>query len=235
MTFTKRNPAGGNGGARKSVRLDGSNSLPNSANSLDRQGSNRLPVLAAEIRRAHAGVEDAAKTAAERAIEAGQALVEAKALLKHGEWLPWLQEHCALSERVAQLYMRIAGSGLKSETVSLLGLKAAAKAITFQLPDPFADVPPAVMRDWWLHLLQGVLAGYDAEAIAHYGEWLKRNGWDSPDEWFGAEGDEYRARRGFRRIPKRVKSDWRKFQREHADKDIPAIKAAIDAAAAGAP
>jgi len=36
--------------------------------------SNRLPVLAAEIRRAHADVQEAATTAAERAIDAGHAL-----------------------------------------------------------------------------------------------------------------------------------------------------------------
>jgi hypothetical protein len=42
-------------------------------------GSNRLPTLAAEIRKAHADVQDAAKTAAQRAIEAGHALLEAYA------------------------------------------------------------------------------------------------------------------------------------------------------------
>ncbi len=50
--------------------------------------SNRLPVLAEEIKRAHTGVMDAAKTAAERAIEAGHALIEAKSLVKHRQWLP---------------------------------------------------------------------------------------------------------------------------------------------------
>ncbi len=35
-------------------------------------------------------------------------LIEAKALVKHGEWLPWLKEHCTISERTAQLYMRCA-------------------------------------------------------------------------------------------------------------------------------
>jgi hypothetical protein len=84
--------------------------------------SNRLPVLAAEIRRAHADVQDAAKTAAERAIAAGHTLIEAKQLVKHGEWLPWLKEHCELAERTAQTYMRIARSGMKSATVADLGL-----------------------------------------------------------------------------------------------------------------
>src|SRR5262249_4544995 len=35
-------------------------------------------------------------------------LVEAKEQLKHGQWLPWLQDHCTISERTAQLYMHCA-------------------------------------------------------------------------------------------------------------------------------
>ena len=43
--------------------------------------SNRLPVLAQEIKAAHEGVQDAARTAAERALEAGRALIEAETVL----------------------------------------------------------------------------------------------------------------------------------------------------------
>ena len=44
----------------------------------------------------------------EHAIRAGELLIEAKAQLKHGEWLPWLENNCTMSERTAQLYMRLA-------------------------------------------------------------------------------------------------------------------------------
>jgi hypothetical protein len=27
----------------------------------------------------------------------------------HGQWLPWLTKNCAMSERTARLYMRVAG------------------------------------------------------------------------------------------------------------------------------
>ena len=27
---------------------------------------------------------------------------------KHGEWMPWLEEHCKISDRTARLYMRVA-------------------------------------------------------------------------------------------------------------------------------
>lgn len=82
--------------------------------------SNRLPVLAAEIRRAHADVQDAARTAAERAIEAGERLIEAKELVPHGGWLPFLAD-TGIPERTAQRYMRIAAARLKYDTVSDLG------------------------------------------------------------------------------------------------------------------
>lgn len=82
--------------------------------------SNRLPILAAEIRQAHLDTLAAEKTAAERAIAAGEALSEAKALAKHGEWLPFLKA-AGVPERTAQRYMRLAASRLKSDTVTVLG------------------------------------------------------------------------------------------------------------------
>lgn len=41
------------------------------------------------------------------AIEIGRRLVEAKDLLSHGEWLPWLEKETEFSERSAQNYMKI--------------------------------------------------------------------------------------------------------------------------------
>ncbi len=82
--------------------------------------SNRLPALAAAIRRAHDDMNHAAKTAAERALDAGHALIEAKALVKHGGWLPFLAQ-AGVHERAAQRLMTLAASGLKSDIVSDLG------------------------------------------------------------------------------------------------------------------
>ena len=42
------------------------------------------------------------------AMAAGDLLIEAKAQLKHGQWLPWLAKHCVISERTAQLYVKLA-------------------------------------------------------------------------------------------------------------------------------
>ena len=40
-------------------------------------------------------------------IEIGRRLVEAKELLQHGEWLPWLERETAFSDRHAQRYMKL--------------------------------------------------------------------------------------------------------------------------------
>jgi hypothetical protein len=76
-------------------------------NTVDVEGSNRLPELATRIKAEHEATSAALKSSAEHGIAAGLLLIEAKAMLKHGQWLPWLSEHCAMSERSAQLYMRL--------------------------------------------------------------------------------------------------------------------------------
>jgi Protein of unknown function (DUF3102) len=73
-------------------------------------GDNSLADLAARIRAEHEATSDALRSGVAHAMAAGDLLIEAKALVKHGEWLPWLRDHCAISERTAQLYMRCARS-----------------------------------------------------------------------------------------------------------------------------
>src|SRR6516164_6174986 len=71
-------------------------------------GDNSLPDLAARIRAEHEAVSAAFRDSVRHAIAAGELLIEAKGQLGHGRWLPWLRDHCAISERTAQLYMRVA-------------------------------------------------------------------------------------------------------------------------------
>src|SRR3954452_16779988 len=92
-------------------------------------GDNRLAVLAVDIKQAHADVKASAMTVATRAIDAGNALIEAKGLLKHGRWKKWLSENVSMSERTAQRYMQVARSGLKSATVAVLGIRGASESI----------------------------------------------------------------------------------------------------------
>jgi hypothetical protein len=205
-------------------------------------GSNRLPLLAAEIRKAHADVQEAAKTAAERAIAAGHALIEAKELLKHGEWLPWLREHCALAERTAQLYMKIARSGLESATIADLGLNAAANALHVHFADPWADQPEEAKREWLLYMLFKVTAcGWRLEDAEHHAHWAQRNGFATPNIWLGEEGDKYRdlwGRRGLPmggRCPAEYKALWQKFATEHAGRSLADLDAQLRAIAAAEP
>jgi hypothetical protein len=197
--------------------------------------SNRLPVLAAEIRRAHADVQEAAKTAAEHAIRAGHALIEAKKLVKHGEWLPWLREHCALPERTAQLYMRIAKSGLESATDADLGLQAAAKAMVIHLADPWEEQEPEHLREWLVHMLFMVSVDYQPAFAERWSHWAQRNGFDTPSMWFGTEGDRYRRFYGFKAVTEDGKRQWREFLASQEGRTTEEIDAELRAIAEAAP
>ena len=55
----------------------------------------------------------------------GQRLIEAKAMLPHGEWLPWLEERVEYSARVAQKFMKLARDWSNPNTLSDLGASKA--------------------------------------------------------------------------------------------------------------
>jgi DUF3102 family protein len=59
-------------------------------------------------------------------IAIGGLLIEARAQLKHGEWLPWLKENFGSSTHTAENYMAAAHFGAKFETVSNLKLRPTA-------------------------------------------------------------------------------------------------------------
>ena len=67
-----------------------------------------VPDLARQINQAHRQCERAAQSAVGHAVRCGELLLQAKAAVPHGEWLPWLAANCECSERTAQTYMRIA-------------------------------------------------------------------------------------------------------------------------------
>jgi hypothetical protein len=74
----------------------------------DIEASNSLTDLAARIVAEHQAVSTALKDSVRHAITAGELLIEAKDKVGHGNWLPWSRDHCTISERTAQLYMRCA-------------------------------------------------------------------------------------------------------------------------------
>ena len=64
----------------------------------------RLGDLGALAKRANA----AHAAGIDRFIEAGRALIDAKAQLQHGEWLPWIEKNLDFSIKTAQRYIRVA-------------------------------------------------------------------------------------------------------------------------------
>jgi hypothetical protein len=67
-----------------------------------------LGALARRIQAAHEAAQASARTALESAILCGELLLEAKRLVGHGRFLPWLDENTTLGPRQAQRYMRVA-------------------------------------------------------------------------------------------------------------------------------
>ena len=72
-----------------------------------------------------AEIVDLKKTAGESILGIGHRLLEAKAVLKHGDWLPWLSDRVDLSERAAQNFMRLAREWSNPQTLADLGASKA--------------------------------------------------------------------------------------------------------------
>lgn len=51
---------------------------------------------------------EAQRKGGEAVLTIGRCLIEAKDMLRHGEWLPWLAEKVGYSEKTAQNFMRLA-------------------------------------------------------------------------------------------------------------------------------
>lgn len=68
---------------------------------------------------------DAKRTGGEAILTIGRCLIEAKGMLPHGEWLPWLTEQVELSERTAQKFMRIAREWSNPSALADLGASKA--------------------------------------------------------------------------------------------------------------
>ena len=70
--------------------------------------SNRLPVLAEVANTHHDACVAALRIAADTARQAGEALIEAKSLVAHGEWSGWIKANFRGGMRTAQRYMKVA-------------------------------------------------------------------------------------------------------------------------------
>jgi Protein of unknown function (DUF3102) len=104
-----------------------------------------LDDLAVRIRAEHEQVGAALRRGVEHALRCGDLLLQAKTQVAHGEWLPWLEEHCVMAERTAQAYMKLARnrSAIEAETrnVADLGVRGALALLTTTQPTPLPDAP----------------------------------------------------------------------------------------------
>lgn len=90
-----------------------------------------LPDLALQINQHHEAAQRNAQKAIERAFQCGEALAQAKAQVKHGEWLTWLQANTIISERTARKYMMVANNraALENGTEADLTVNGALRAL----------------------------------------------------------------------------------------------------------
>jgi hypothetical protein len=95
-------------------------------------GETELSALAANINREHVAVGEAIAAGLEHARRAGELLAQAKTLVGHGEWLPWLNNNFVGARRTAQAYMRIAARHAElgnAQRVALLTVRDALRLL----------------------------------------------------------------------------------------------------------
>ena len=101
----------------------------------------RLGQLAAEIRDEVERAELAWTDVVRHAIRAGSLLIEAKSLLRHGEWLPWLRDNFPGSVRSASGYMKLAAN--EQLVANLPTLREALEALADSGSRPVTTPRPA--------------------------------------------------------------------------------------------
>ena len=70
--------------------------------------ADQLDQLKEQINEHHAKFEASVRTSLEHARDTGEALLDAKKAVGHGNFIGWVEENCSFSMRTAQKYMRIA-------------------------------------------------------------------------------------------------------------------------------
>ena len=139
------------------------------ASALSISTADSLTALADRINAEHPQAETALHDGLRHAVEAGRLLLEAKATVAHGEWLPWLESNFDGSTRTARAYMLVAtrlpqlekqnGNAVANLSFrQALRLTAAPKATKETATDQgqgkrFLDAPLDVRqktcRQWW--------------------------------------------------------------------------------------
>ena len=102
-------------------------------------GQNRLIVLTNEILQYKGVDKEAGLASATARIEMGKRLIEVQAGLRdergHGHWISYLRDTVKIHPRLAQVYMRQARSGLKSDSIRILSDKLVAEGLPAKLDE----------------------------------------------------------------------------------------------------
>ena len=138
---------------------------------------NRLAALAVEIEAAHLAVRGAFRTTLERAAYCGRLLIEAKAMVGHGDWLPWIEQNTTVGPREVQRYMRVAArwteieANASAETHLTLTEAVALLAEPKEEPAPGRGAEPGSAGSWeWAEAqLEGPFNAFDFDRQASAG------------------------------------------------------------------
>jgi hypothetical protein len=125
-----------------------------------------LKRLAEEIAVEVQAMEEGWHQTLSHAITAGQKLTEAKSLVNHGQWLPWLEEHFPGHPKTATNYMRLAANRSRVADLPTVrdALDALAKPNQKKLPSgEKVKAEPFVMSAEQIARTDAAHAKYDAE------------------------------------------------------------------------
>ena len=109
---------------------------------------------------------EAKRTGGEAILTIGRCLIEAKDLLPHGEWLPWLNEQVELSERTAQKFMRLAREWSNPSALADLGATKALMLLALPVEEREQFVAEHDVVDMTSRQLEAAIKERD-EARAH--------------------------------------------------------------------
>ena len=101
---------------------------------MDKERSRHLAALAEKVRNADQRARLSMSHALDAALDAGDALIAARRLVAHGGWADWLGQHCGVSIRMANNYIRLAENraliDANRKRVSEMSIRAALKLLT---------------------------------------------------------------------------------------------------------
>jgi hypothetical protein len=112
----------------------------------NRPPKRKLAELAAQINTEHDECKATFKRGLDHAMRAGDLLIQAKALVGHGNWLLWFREHCHMAERTAQVYMRLARHRPQVESAGPAGLTIDSMLATLAQPSGWDDDQPELLE-----------------------------------------------------------------------------------------